>query len=102
MDLWSKWYSIGMGELRRPFDIRRSMHGSKEALCGAEMHGGGLHIPLRLGHGGEVEMRPGLLGPVLVGGKRLQRVMEMRRGLCQLAVGARDTPQGPLRNPNPD
>jgi hypothetical protein len=74
----------------------------KEAMGGAEMCGGGRPIPLRLGHCSEGEMRPGLRGPVRVRGKRVQRTVQMRRGLWQGAAGARDTPQGPLRNTDPN
>jgi hypothetical protein len=92
--------AICAGELRSPLHVLRRVQFRKQPIGGAEVRGSRCRAPLRVGHGGEVQMRPCLLRPVAVLGKRLQGFLEVYRRFGERPAGSLNASQSALGNPD--
>ena len=92
--------AICAGELLSTLNVFRRPQLCKQRIGRAEMRGSRCRAPLGVSHGGKVQMRPCLLRPVAVLGKRLQGFLEVYLRFGERPAGSLDASQGALGNPD--
>ena len=92
--------AICAGELLSPLNVLRRLQLRKQPIGGAQMRGSRCRAPLGVSYGGKVQMRPCLLRPVAVLGKRLPGFLEVYRRFGERPAGSLNASQGALGNPD--